>query len=219
MNQETQTLAEATQAFVERYADEARSVARVEHANSWLMGADDVEQAIWMYVLDTQGIAWFLQHEVNLANAYVEDGLTNEQITERVRRKIRGLFHRAAAQYCRMQRQDYEVFTGAVLYSGDMVAALLEDAVFASTEDIDGKFDLITGRVDILTKLNVMPSKVSRRAVYKKYALGEVLTPTERKALQRGIEWLTSALNGDAANESRQQVRLEDIEEKVEAHD
>lgn len=110
--------------------------------------------------------------------------------------------YRAAAKFCERERTDYMYFTGAFIYSGDMVDYLLKDHAFT---ELDGDTD-VEGRVDVQAAIdNLTPGQ--RSAVLKKYRDDADLTNAERVSADRALRSMTDYLNR-GAKKSRVELNL-----------
>lgn len=143
-------------------------VARWEWKRSTLFSAEDVEQAIWIHMMEN----W--EHYRNQ-----EEGL------------IRHMARRAARSYCHQQRNEYMYATGAFLYTPAMVRRHLENTVFCSPENCKD----IEARADISEAYGHLP-KTQKAAIYKRYVLLEPLTGNaEKVAESRAVSAITNRLN------------------------
>lgn len=182
---------ELTDAIVDHYKPIVEKVARIQWKQATVLEVGDIEQALWEALL-TEG-----QHIFFDRNG-----------TPRDDDSVEGLLHRKASTFCRGEREDFQYFTGAFVYSGDEVAALLKEQVWVKTEDVID----IEGRLDMMAAFEKL-SPSQQRALYKAYALkGEKLSDAERKAQSRGLLKITTLINSGFAYE-----RLETTDAAVEA--
>lgn len=172
-----------TEAFVREHMDIVQKQARQQHKQSNLFSIEDIEQAIWLHMAENF--------------TYVKDK-TPEEISKYA--------YRAAATYCKEEREDFVYFSGGALYSGQMVERILADAVWV---ELGPGID-VEGRVDVERAYEKLtPSQ--KRAVYERFALKMSKSVLDDKSLERGIHNITNYLN------SRIQMERAEMEEAARA--
>lgn len=156
-----------TNEFVETHMATVQKQARQQHKQSQLFSTEDIEQAIWLHMAENF--------------TYVMDKDAQE---------ISKYAYRAAATYCKEQREDFMYFSGSILYSGEMVERILSDAVWVEL----GPGVDVEGRVDVGRAFEKLPP-AQKNVVYRRFALKEPTTDLPRATLERGIHSITNALN------------------------
>lgn len=144
------------------------NIAGSEWKNSTIFDIDDVDQAIWLHIME---------HWSEYENA------------------DKGLFihmaKRAARKWCEKQRIDYMYATGGYYYTTGMVRRYMEEAVWCAPENSPD----VDARADLSEAYDKLP-RGQKAAIYKRYALKEPLTnSTERTAESRAINAITHRLN------------------------
>lgn len=169
-----------TREFYDQYADRFFGIAVAQHRQSKLFDLSDVEQAIWLHFIER----W-------------------DTVKEYPEGQIMSLAKQAAQRFCVNERQDYMYFTGQYVYSGDEVKAILEESTWVSNEDVID----IEGRMDVQREFANLPAN-QQRALFRKFARGEVLDSTGRGLVARGLKRLTNLMNNSAVQ--KEAVDLED---------
>ena len=151
------------------HADMITKIAKREHKGATTVTAEDVEQAIWLFIFEN------VQH----LDGYSEKGIGD-------------LATKSARKYLLKERIDYMYFMGNFVYTPEIVEQYLKDAVWANVEDVPD----IDGRVDVTDEYNRLPLH-HRVALFRKYGLGEVLenSSAERKQADRALITITNNLN------------------------
>lgn len=134
---------------------------------------EDVEQSIWLKLLESEGSA--------------EKILAMDDKAQY--RAVVGIGHQIASR----ERTDYDHFSGNFRYSVDEAKQLLKNEVLTEPSD---HFD--AGVVDLMEALGTLSVKTPQYAdaILKRYADGEVPnTSTESSALSRALTGLTNEMN------------------------
>lgn len=171
-----ETKPQMTGQFVNEHMATVQKQARQQHKQSQLFAVEDIEQAIWLHM--AQNFTYVMDKDAQEISKYA---------------------YRAAATYCKEQREDYMYFSGSVLYSGEMVERILADAVWVEL----GPGVDVEGRVDVGRAFEKL-SYAQKNAVYRRFALKESKDVVDDKSLERGIHNITNALNSP--------VRMERVE-------
>lgn len=100
------------------------------------------------------------------------------------------LIRRKANEAVAKEKRDYEYFRGAFVYTPQIVRAILADAVWV---DLEGVPD-IDARIDVVRIFGELPLK-QRQVLFRRYAVGDILTDAETKAATRAINKITDRLN------------------------
>ena len=163
----TTTKPRMTNEFVTAHMETVQKQARQQHKQSQLFTIEDIEQAIWLHM--AQNFAYVMDKDAQEISKYA---------------------YRAAATYCKAEREDYMYFSGSVIYSGEMVERILADAVWVEL----GPGVDVEGRVDVSRAFEKL-SQAQKNAVYRRFALKESKDVVDDKSLERGIRNITNALN------------------------
>lgn len=156
-----------TTEFYELHAETVQRVAKNQHKQSTIFEVDDIEQAIWLFFAEN----W------SAIRGYDEAG-------------IKTLAGKAAVKFCKEQRNDFMYFTGAFVYTPDMVERILEESVWV---DLGPGVD-VEGRVDVQDRFGQLKDSYQQN-LYLKYGAKEDLTDAQRKSAERGLNDLTHRLN------------------------
>lgn len=143
------------------------AIASGEWKQSHIYSIEDVAQAIWEHMM------------ANWSDYQAADDPM-----------FRYMARRAARRFCQDERVKYMYAHGSFLYTPGMVRRYLEDVVWCSPEDCKD----VDARVD-LTEAYAKLTKGQKAAIYKKFALRELLTKNEQVAESRGVSAMTSRLN------------------------
>jgi hypothetical protein len=154
-----------------RYEPMIDQVAAQEWKNSCVFEMDDLAQALWVWVLENRS-----------------------HLLDRDRDLQFFMIRRYARGWAAGQRVDYMYSTGAFLYTPKLVREYLGNSVYTEPEEaVD-----VDARVDILRAIKEKVPRAPSAAIYKKFALKEELSNTERAAYYRGVDVITHFLNGEA---------------------
>lgn len=165
--------ASMTNEFYETHAKMIGRQAMNQHKQSQIFEVGDLEQAIW---------AFFVQ-EWKSVRSYDAAG-------------IKTLAGKAAAKWCREEREKFMYFSGAFVYSGDMVERILNESVWV---DLEPGVD-VEGRVDVQAVFDRLTA-TQQSAVFRRYGLKEDLDAAGRMAASRGLHRITGLLNSGARPE------------------
>jgi len=160
-------LSSMTDEFYEKHRETVQRAARAQHKKSTIFEVDDVEQAVWL----------FFAEKWETIRGYDDAG-------------IKTLAGKAAAHYCTTQRHDYMYFTGAFIYTPDMVERILEESVWV---DLGPGVD-VEARVDVQDRFGQLKESY-QEALFLKYGAKDKLTEAQRKSAERGLNDLTHRLN------------------------
>lgn len=160
-----------TSEFVTEHQEMVTIMSRRHHKDSHIFTMEDVAQEIWLHMARN----W-------------------EYVKNKTAYQIEGFAHRAAAKFCRDQREKFMYFTGAFLYTPEDVKRILNDCVWTSELDVND----VAGKVDLQGAFNRL-DREPKRALFRYFALGETvgLTDAKRKMVQRTVDRLTHILNGN----------------------
>ena len=144
-----------------------------QHKQSQIFEVGDLEHAIWVF---------FMAKWKNVRN-YDAAG-------------IKTLAGKAAANWCREEREKFMYFSGAFVYSGDMVERILNESVWV---DLEPGVD-VEGRVDVQDVFSRLTAK-QQDALFRRYGLKEDLDQAGRMNAVAGLQRITGLLNSSARPE------------------
>lgn len=154
--------------FFDHYDEMIQRVARQEHKASTLFERDDLEQEVRLACL--REIDTLLEADENFVKFFCR---------------------RAAKNYALHERLDWEQFTGAFVYTPDIVKAQLESGAWGQGPEGDWAI-----RLDVREAWQQLPSG-TQVLIYRTYGMGHALDPAQRKTVQRGIDRIARILNSE----------------------
>jgi hypothetical protein len=156
-----------TRTFVEFYDETVAKAARKEHKGSKLFDIDDLKQEAWLVLLPK----WEKFHERGVRFVY-----TAAQV--------------AMQRYAQKERIDYGYFSGAFIYTPEIVRTQLELGAWESTPE--GDWDI---RLDVRDAYEALGER-DQHIVWRAYRLNESFeSSTDRSTLSRAMDKMANYLN------------------------
>lgn len=153
---------------IDEWDDAIQRIAVTEHRGNAATTPEDIAQELWVYLLMNR----------DSLDDYHEGAVVKMLVKE-------------ARKYARSEREDFMYFSGAFIYSGEHVAALLSETTWVNDDEVID----IEGRLDVREHFAKL-TPTQQQALFLKYGAGRKnLSSSQRTSVSRGLKRLTDLMN------------------------